>query len=275
MIGLLGKMPAISDPRTLMMARFIAAPPKLPTKTNFWPRRKPFPLRTFGNLDFGCCTRASQALTAMRMERLETGKNPVVSDEEVVRVYKEMTTRLYHVDWDNNPSEADRGGFEMDALSSWRKPDETFRDSNGNPLTIDAFLRINQADVQRVKEALVTAGAHMIKVCFNLPLAFQSITPPKDWDIPEGQPLIGPLQPGSWGGHSMACRDYDEVGVWLVHSWNIPDQRITWRAFAAYCDESYLVIDSIDTWRKRGDLPKKVAEKIKSAVNEVSDQKLK
>ncbi len=72
----------------------------------------------------------------------------------------------------------------------------------------------------------------------------------------------------------MSCRDFDEVGLWLVHTWDIPDQRITWAAVAAYCDEAFLCLDSVDNWRKRGLIPKRVAEKIKAAVNSVSDMKI-
>jgi hypothetical protein len=263
---LLGKLPAKSDPRTLMHARFIEAPKVLPVATNFWPKRAAFPLRTFGNIEFGSCTRASQALAAMRMERLECERTPSIKDDEVVRAYLQMTAKLY--------GGGDTGAFEIDALSCWRRADETFRDTKGNPLTIDAYLRINQADVQRIKEALFTAGAHGIKVCFNLPLAFQEVVPPHDWSIPAGKALVGEYLPGSWGGHSMFARDYDAVGVWLPHSWGLKDQRITWPAFAAYADEAYTIIDSVDAWRNRGAITKSVADKIKSAVNAVSDTKL-
>jgi hypothetical protein len=71
----------------------------------------------------------------------------------------------------------------------------------------------------------------------------------------------------------MWARDYDEKGIWLVHTWDIPDQLITWRAAALYIDEAYIVIDSVDKWREQKramTLPE-----LRKAVNEVSSYKLK
>lgn len=241
----LGRLPRKADPRDLLFHRFARAPlPALPPRTNFWPKRRPFPLRTFGNTLYGDCTRASQALAAMRMERIETRHTPEIADEEVVRVYLDMTQRLY--------GGGDVGAFELDALSEWRKPELTFRDTRGRALTIDAFLRLDPADHEAIKQALYVAGAHGIKVCFALPLAWQSVVPPADWSVPtDTRNLTGQWLPGSWGGHSMFARDYDEVGVWVEHSWDLPAQRVTWPAMSAYCDEAYLVVDSWNYWKAK------------------------
>jgi hypothetical protein len=261
----LGKAPAKGSPMLLQLGTFLKAEPKLPEKTNFWTKKAAFPLRSFGNTQYGDCTRASQALLSMRMERLECKKTPVITDEEVVRVYTEMCHRLYGAD--------DTGAYESDALSEWRKPELTFRDAKGRPLTIDAYTAINHRDVNEVKKALFLAGAHGIKVCFNLPNAFSDHT--DVWDIPAGQQLTGPYVPGSWGGHSIAAVDYDTFGVRLVHSWGVPDGKISWAAFTAYADEAYMVIDSIDSWKKKK-LDKYVDLKaIKAQVNAASTQKIK
>lgn len=264
----LGRLPAKSDTRALMFSRFAIEPKVLPVKTDFWPRRAAFPIRSFGNRTYGCCTRAKQAIAAMRMERLETRRTPVITDEEVIRVYVDMSNRLY--------GGGDNGAYETDALSEWRKPDLTFRDTKGRPLTIDAYLRINAADHQELRSSLVTAAAHGIEFCINLPLAFQTMDPPQDWDVPEGQPLIGQWLPGSWGGHSMHGRDYDEIGIWSPGTWEQPDQRITWRAVAAYVDEAHFVIDSFDYWRTQKPGAKKLLDfaGIKKAVNAISSQKI-
>jgi hypothetical protein len=264
--GKLGRLPSRSDPRALMFARFATEPKVLPERTNFWPRRTGFPLRTFGNDAWGDCTRASQANAAMRMERLECRRTPSITDEEVIRVYREMSDRLY--------GGGDNGAYETDALDCWRRPEYTFRDTRGRPLTIDAYLRVNAGDQTELRSALVTAGAHGIKVCLALPLAFQGHAPPADWDIPAGQPLIGEWQAGSWGGHSLFVRDYDAVGLWIVHSWARPDQRITWKAAAAYLDEAHIVIDSLDAWRTRAAARRIDFAAIKKAVNKVSSRKI-
>lgn len=263
----LGRLPVRSDTRALLFHNFVA-PVSLPIRTNFWPRRSPFALRTFGNKDYGDCTIAKQAAAAMRMERLEVRRTASITDDEVIAVYIALSDRLY--------GGGDNGAYETDALNNWRRTEFTFRDTKGRHLTIDAFTRINPFDHEELKNAMFTAGSHGIAVCLNLPAGFSSILPPNDWDIPEGQQPIGQWLPGSWGGHSMWARDYDEVGIWLVHTWGMPDQRITWRAAAIYLDEAHLVIDSLDYWRatrpgieKYIDLPG-----IREAVNKVSSQQI-
>jgi hypothetical protein len=262
--GRLGRLPVRSDTRALLFDDFITAPATLPKATNFWRRRSGFPLRTFGNDKYGDCTRAKQAVAHMRIERLETRRTPEITDDEVVRVYVDMSNRLY--------GGGDNGAFETDALSEWRNPDLTFRDTKGRPLTIDAFLRLNPFNHDQLRAALVVAGPKGFPFCINLPYAFQSILPPADWDIPSdpGFQPIGAWMPGSWGGHSMWAFDYDEVGLWYDHTWALKPQRITWRAAAIYIDEAHSVIDSIDTWRKQRSLPSKTLKAIAGAVNDVS-----
>jgi hypothetical protein len=53
----------------------------------------------------------------------------------------------------------------------------------------------------------------------------------------------------------------------------MPDQLITWRAAAAYIDEAYMVIDSLNTWKKRRSKFLDYAA-IRADVNSVSDTKI-
>jgi hypothetical protein len=78
---------------------------------------------------------------------------------------------------------------------------------------------VNQSDQEEVKAAIALSGKFGVKLCLNLPVAFQSIDPPQPWDVPAGQPLIGDWEPGTWGGHSLYADAYDKTGVRLVHSW--------------------------------------------------------
>lgn len=261
----LGRKPALADTRALFLNRFAALDAPPPPATNFWPRRAAFPLRHFGNLEWGSCTRSKQAIAAMRMERIEQRRTISIEDAEVVRVYREMSDRLY--------GGGDNGAYETDALNEWRRQEHTFRDTKGRALTIDAYLRLNPYDHDELRRAMAMAGAHGLAVCLNLPWAFAHIEPPSDWHVPDGQAYIGDWMPGSWGGHSMWARDYDEIGIWLVHTWDLPDQRITWRAAAAYLDEAHLVIDSWNWWKahKPEALDWRLA---REAVNRVSSVKI-
>lgn len=263
-----GRKPVRTDARALHLNQFSALDETPPPATHFWDHRAAFGLHSFGNLQHGDCTRAKQAMASLLMERLETRHTTQITEEEVVRVYYEMTARLY--------GGGDTGAYETDALSAWRRPEETFRDYKGRPLTIEAYLRVNAGDQEELRRALYLAGPHGIAICLNLPAGFANIEPPADWDIPDGQPPVGPWEAGSWGGHSMWARDYDEVGIWVKHTWELPDQRLTWRAAALYLDEAHVVVDSLDFWRtavvgERQDLD---LVSIRHAVNAVSSRKI-
>lgn len=238
----LGRLPLKMSRKALQFSDFFKYL-KLPAKTYNWTRRKPIPIRTYGNLQYGDCTRAKQAVAASRMEKLEQNRLIEITDDEIIRVYREMCIRVYG-------SDADNGAYEDDALSAWRNPEYTFRDTAGNPYTIDAYLRINAKNIEELKAGLALSGAKGIAVCLNLPAAFASIEPPTMWHVPEGQPLIGEWMPGSWGGHSMWAHDYNANGIVLDHTWDLQPQIVTWEAVAAYLDEAHLVIDSVDAWRK-------------------------
>jgi hypothetical protein len=260
----IGRLPPRTDPRALMFARYATAPRTLPKRTSFWADRAPFPEQTFGNTQYNDCTRASQAMGAMRMERIESRRTPQISDDEVVRVYLDMETRLY--------GGGDGGAYLVDALSEWRRPELTFHDHEGRALTIDSYTRINDADQDEVRQAIWTAGSHGIAIGLSLPKAFKDVMPPNPWDVPQGQALIGDWLPNSWGGHAMWARDYDERGIWVVHTWGRPDQLLTWAAAAAYLDEAYLVIDSHDYWRTKKPRASRYLDLagIKRAVNKAS-----
>lgn len=265
----LGRIARRADARDLHMRAFLKkAEPAPPVRTSFWTKRAGFPLSTFGNQDYSDCTRAKQAAASLRMERIETRRTPTIAESEVLRVYLDMTDRFY--------GGGDTGAYEVDALSEWRRPDRTFRDTQGRPLTIDAFLRVDPSDQVEVRRALWLAGAHGIAVCFNLPTAWSNVEPPATWSVTAGQAFTGAWEPGSWGGHSMWARDYDEEGLWLVHTWGLPDQKVTWAAVAAYMDECHVVIDSMDYWRTRKPAAARALklDAIKAAVNERSDTKI-
>lgn len=276
----LGALPLKSSTKALLFSDFVkVGAPDPPDETNYWKTRASFPLVDFGNREFGDCTIAKQALATLRMERLETKFTPYIKTAEVVRKYKDMSTRLYHANWPSDGSyseDADTGAYEIDALSEWRKPDLTFKDYKGNPQTIDAFTRLDPSNLKEIKRAIWLSPAHGIAFCINLPRAFQNIRPPEVWDIPEGQSLIGDWMPGSWGRHSMWGLDYSKNAMLFGHTWRRPNQLITFRAMAAYCDEFHSVIDSIDSWIMKPLVNANLnLNAIKDAVNSVSAQKIK
>src|SRR4029078_13050201 len=144
-----------------------------------------------------------------------------------------------------------------------RKPDETFRDTTGHPMTIDAFLRINASNQNELRAGIALSGAHGIGICLDLPLAWQDR---EIWDIPDGQQPIGTWLPGSWGGHSMWSFEFNESGILVDMTWKEAPKQITWRAMGIYCDEAHVVIDSVDAWRKKPGIQKATMDAIGDAV---------
>lgn len=260
----LGRLPAKSTRRALMFSDFVKFL-KIPTSQTYWRSRKAIPLRSYGNLEQGCCTIAKQAVAATRMERLETRRTISIADAEVLRVYYAMTEALY--------GGGDTGAYEDDALNRWRNPDLTFRDAADNPYTIDAYLRLNAKDHDELRAALALAGAKGIAICLNLPKAYERIDPPATWDVPANDSLIGKWLPGSWGGHSLWCNGFTPDGAIPDHTWDLPNNLVSWEAMAAYCDEAHVVIDSIDAWRaiaKSQSAVKINLGDVRDAVNAVS-----
>lgn len=252
----LGRLPMKTTRKALLFADFFNFV-TLPAKQDYWTKRTQLPLRTFGNIELGNCTRAKQAVAAQRMERLEQRRLIEITDEEIKRVYREMSDRRY--------GGGDNGAYEDDALSDWRNPELTFRDTAGHPYTIDAYLRVNAANHNELRAALVLSGAKGIAVCLNLPTAFSRIDPPATWDVPKDQPLIGEWMPGSWGGHSVWAHGYTKHGLWLDTTWNLAPNILTWEAAAAYLDEAHLCMDSVNAWRKKS------TPKIRKALGDVVD----
>jgi hypothetical protein len=246
-----------------MFGAFARGTVKPPKATGFWNRRAPFARHAYGNTEHNDCTIAKQAVAMLRMERLETGHVPQIAEDEPLRVFEKMCADLYGGN--------DEGAYETDALDRWRRPELSIRDASGRALTIDAYVRVNHLDQQEVRRAIASSGAHGIAVCLALPKAFESISPPKAWDIPVGQPAIGDWLPNSGGGHSMWARDYDENGIWLVHTWREGDQLLTWKAAECYLVEAHTVIDSLDAWQRDAHARKRLdLKRLKKAVNDVS-----
>jgi hypothetical protein len=269
----LGRLPLKTTRKALQFSTFFNFV-NLPKKTGYWTKKSPLPLRTFGNDEYGDCTRAKQAYAAIRMERIEQKRTINITDEEVIRVYVDMSNRLY--------GGGDQGAYEDDALNEWRRPETTFRDTQGHPLTIDAYLRINAMNHEEVKAGLALSGARGIAVCFNLPAAASS---QRDWDVPEGQALVSKWMPGSWGGHSCWAIDYDGDGMIVDDTWASGPRRASWRFVAAYMDEAHLVIDSVNAWRKKGIIEetpmhadagyiRKALGDVADAVNAISSQQI-
>jgi hypothetical protein len=234
-------MPAKVDSRNLMAARYLAS--VFPASYDWQKRRRPVPSRTFGNDSYGDCTLASQANCITRFERSEQRRTVLVPDQSVISNYLEMT------------GGQDDGWYELEAIKRWRTVG--MKASSTRSYQIDGFTQVNPLNIDEVKAAIYQFK--MIKVCFDLPVAWAQIEPPGfGYGRPEGIWDVGDSEdftPGSWGGHSMMSDAYDQNGLWVVHTWYVEPkpvrQLVTWAAVKRYCDEAYSVVDSFDAWRQR------------------------
>lgn len=272
-IGCLGRIAPRSDRRTVNFAAVSEGVAiKVPKTTNYWKNKAPLSLEAWGNDKYGCCTIAKQANMFRRFERLEQRRTIVIPEESVLNTYFKMTEELY--------GGGDTGAYEEDALSRSRREETAIRDSKGRPLMIDAFVRVDAWNHDKVKEAMFLAKGHGLAICIDLPAAFQNQNG-DTWDVPKdstGKPIppTGKWTPGSWGGHSMWAIDYGPQGFLLEQTWRRKPTWLSYAAAAYYMDECHIVIDSVDAWRKR--LGKKLAvivENVKDAVNAVSSMRIK
>jgi hypothetical protein len=256
----LGRLPAKSSPKALMLRSFLRKAVTVPKATNFWTKRAGFTDESWGNLDYGDCTIAKQANMFRRFERLEQRRTISIAPNEVIAKYQQMTLELY--------GGGDTGAYETDALDRSRRANTCLRDARGHALLIDAYTRVDAYDHDAVREAMFLSGGKGLAVCLNLPLAFASLNGRDEaWDIPTTQPLTGEWMAGSWGGHSMWAIDYNAFGIQLEHTWARPEQWLSWRAAAAYMDECHVVIDSKNAWKRILNMAKLAA-----AVDKVSSQ---
>jgi hypothetical protein len=140
-----------------------------------------------------------------------------------------------------NPADpsTDQGGVESDVLTWWTK----------NTLAghkIDAFVQVNPRNLTDIQDAAWLLGGAYLGVA--LPIACQN---QEVWDAPVG-PLTGDNAPGSWGGHAVPLVDYDLSGATVI-TWGAR-KKLTWRWFAAYCDEAYGLL-SDDWFEDNGNVP--------------------
>jgi len=221
----LGKVKAQPDERNIKLASIIAGPVKLPREYDFDLSHPGIPTPMFANDTFGCCVIAARAHQTLRFELIEQGSPCMITDKDVIREYMKET---------GGP---DTGLVVLESLKLWRVNGwkvgrRTYR--------IQAFAEVNRLSKAEVQGAIFAKLG--VNIGLNLPLTAQR-------QIQSGQPLDvlstkGDGAPGSWGGHDVYVTGWTAEGPICV-TWGrkVP---MTWRFFAAYCDEAYACIDAKD-----------------------------
>ncbi len=234
----LGKKEYAYDPRTLKMAAFmdteaIVAPPKF----DFDYRRSPFPIRVWGNDQWGDCVLAGQCNEILRLERVEKRRTILLQDKDCVAMYKKMTGS-------NTPGDSrDNGLVVLYAIRDWRNNgwliDYGWTKRN---YSIEMFGELDPQNHVQLRQAIYVL--HGVQLGFSLPLTAANQTRNGYWDVVENAGSSG--EPGSWGGHLVYAKRYDADNIYVM-TWGA-EVRVSNAFMDKYCDEAWAVVDKLDTW---------------------------
>jgi hypothetical protein len=235
----LGKHDYRYDEKTLKLSAALSPTLAVPHRYDFDLGRRRFPLEMWGNDQWGDCVKVAQSNGVIRLERIEQRHTLPITADTVVEAYKAQTGAQAPGD----PN--DTGLVMLDNLRSWRKDGYTV---GKRAYKIAAFGELDPHDSLQLKAGIFLF--HGTQFGFSLPRACQAMTATGIWDYNGGS---GPeWQPGSWGGHAVFSKAYDE-STFEVLTWG---QRVTVtsRFVDRYCDEAWAVVDSFDSWRHRPEI---------------------
>jgi len=222
-IGKLGKHPAKADERTLKLADYIDVKnlPEFP-KAHSWIEKKKTRWGRMKNFTLNDCTCAA-AGHLIQCWTLNTGKQHILSDKEIVKMYSAVTG------YDPKTGANDKGAKALDVLKHWRKTGVA-----GN--TMAAFASVSHQDKKHIAGAIYLFGG--VYAGLQLP---KSIKGQKVWDVPD-YGLVATGAPGSYGGHAVVVVEYDDKGLTCI-SWG-RKTKMTWAFWDAYAEEAFAIISN-------------------------------
>jgi hypothetical protein len=216
----LGKRAPRFDERTLQLSKYLGAalapaPPSADWTSGVtaWGMMLNDQL---GDCTIAACGHAVQVWTAA------TGPMDTTSDEVVLQYYES---------WDGyNPTDpsTDQGGVELDVLNHWRA-------SGFNDQLLTAYADPAPGNVEHIKQSIALFGGVYIGLAMPTSAQTQDI-----WDD------VGDTA-GSWGGHAVFVCAYDDNYLTCI-TWG-QLKKMTWRFWAAYCDEAHTLLSA--TWLDR------------------------
>ena len=225
----LGKLAVKKDSRNFQLRALIAKRLAVPPEYSFDVAHPGAPLKMYANDNYGCCVISARANQTVRFEIVEQKKVISITDKEVTNEYFRET------------GGSDTGLYILDSLDQWRK---TGWKVGGKTYKIKAYAQVNPKSRDDVKQAIFAEVG--IAIGINLPLSAQAeINAGKPWSITSGKNST----PGSWGGHCVLVVGYTTTGP-VCLTWG-QRQQMTWAWFAKYCTEAYVVIDAINTAKKK------------------------
>lgn len=224
MARMLGKKPAIDDPRTLKLSRYAAPVREAPESCDWHTRVSAHPV--FMNDRLGCCAIATVAHQRRAWTANDSpGGAAQVTDEQVLAGYARIGGYR-----PGNPR-TDNGCVMLDVMRTWRRESVC-------GAKIGAFAKIDATDRQLMKFAVHAFGGALLGV--QLPAAVEQT---EDWRAPTNPAeQVGPWGRGSWGGHAVPAVGYDREWLYFV-SWG-KLFKMSWHFFECYNDEAYVAVSA-------------------------------
>jgi hypothetical protein len=216
----LGKLPAVHDPRTLRLAKYITELPPAPPFCD-WGKAVTVDWNEMGNDEFGDCTCAAAGHLIMNWTA-NGGSIYIPADISIIKAYVDVGGYV-----PGDPS-TDNGAVELDVLNYWRNTGIAGH-------MIGAFAATSPAHQEHIKQAIYLFEG--VYIGLNLPLSAKE----QDvWDATSFCKRSDRDTPGSWGGHAVPVLGYDTDGLTCI-TWGQP-KRMTWAFWKTYCDEAYAIL---------------------------------
>ena len=241
----LGKREYRPDERTVKLAAFLDPVEPVPAVFDHDKGRSPFPISSWGNDQYGNCVIAGRCNHTLRIERIERRNTPNISPPDVVEEYKRESMRQFGQAPQTAGDPYDQGLYVLEALKDWRGDGwpvlPTRRSKKARQQTIAAFGELNRNDREQLRAGIFTL--HGVQMGLSLPRsASTQLRNKQAWDsVPTD---AWENQPGSWGGHLVYCKRYDEGGIYCL-TWG-KEQYMTNAFVERYCDEAWAVVDNIE-----------------------------
>jgi len=227
----LGKGEPKTDKKTIVLTDFVDSTVQVPVSFNFDKHRRPFPAKEWGNDEYGDCVDAGQANQLLRLERVETRRTIKLTNDDVIRRYKQQTGTQFPGD------EHDNGLIMLDTLREWRAGWKF----DGRVYKIAAFGKVPLHNPQLLRLCCFLFNG--LQLGFDLPLSARTDTRNGVWVTTTGEGST----PGSWGGHAVYTKRFDANNIYVL-SWG-DEIRVSNEFMEKYADEVWAVIDDFDPWR--------------------------
>ncbi len=218
----LGKKPAVDDPRTLKLSKYLGDRARFTVPNEVrWSKKVPnFPM--YENDRIGNCAIAGPA-HQIQVWTANDGTEYTPTTEQVMAGYSRVGG---YVPGDLN---TDNGCVLLDVMRVWRNEGLCNH-------RIGAYALVDPSNFDLTRAAIHLFGG--LSVGLLLPVAIQDNM--TEWRAPTREHRRGQWERGSWGGHEVQVVDYDATWLHFV-SWG-KVIRMSWNFYQQYCDEAFAAI---------------------------------